>query len=139
MIGGTMQAAIVTSPRHAATLACVALVAVAGTATVMWSTSAAGPNALVRPAAIVSGALDANGVGLQTPPGIGPNAQVSALMARSAALNEKYGLGNDLQAPAGENGPAWLSALMARSAALNRKYGIADPTCTKSCAVRHVR
>ena len=134
-----MQATIVTSRRHATTLACIALVAVGVTATVVWSTQAADPSALVRPAAIASGALDANGVGLQTPPGIGPNARVSALMARSAALNEKYGLGKDLQTPAGENAPVWLSALMARSAALNHKYGIADPTCTTSCAVRHAR
>ena len=50
---------------------------------------------------------------------------LDALNARSAALNERYGLGADaaprtLEAP----GPDWLQALMARSDAMNREYGL---------------
>ena len=50
---------------------------------------------------------------------------LDALNARSAALNEKYGLGDDagqrtLDAP----GPDWLEALVARSDAMNREYGL---------------
>jgi hypothetical protein len=50
---------------------------------------------------------------------------LAALNARSAALNEQYGLGEDagrrtLEAP----GPDWLQALAARSDAMNREYGL---------------
>ena len=50
---------------------------------------------------------------------------LDALNARSAALNEQYGLGDDagrrtLEAP----GPEWLQALRARSDAMNREYGL---------------
>jgi hypothetical protein len=50
---------------------------------------------------------------------------LDALNARSAALNEQYGLGDDagrrtLAAP----GPEWLQALTARSDAMNREYGL---------------
>ena len=50
---------------------------------------------------------------------------LDALNARSAALNEQYGLGDDagrrtLDAP----GPDWLQALVARSDAMNREYGL---------------
>jgi hypothetical protein len=50
---------------------------------------------------------------------------LDALNARSAALNEKYGLGDaaarrTLESP----GPDWLQALMARSDAMNREYGL---------------
>ena len=50
---------------------------------------------------------------------------LDALNARSAALNEKYGLGDGaarrtLESP----GPNWLQALMARSDAMNRAYGL---------------
>jgi len=50
---------------------------------------------------------------------------LDALNARSAALNEQHGLGDDatrrtLETP----GPDWLQALMARSDAMNRAYGL---------------
>jgi hypothetical protein len=50
---------------------------------------------------------------------------LDALNARSAALNERYGLGDNagrrtLESP----GPEWLQALMARSDAMNREYGL---------------
>ncbi|HTK23578.1 MAG TPA: hypothetical protein VL264_05075 [Gaiella sp.] len=50
---------------------------------------------------------------------------LDALNARSAALNERYGLGDDaarrtLEVPA----PEWLQALMARSDAMNRENGL---------------
>ena len=50
---------------------------------------------------------------------------LDALNARSAALNERYGLGDGtarrtLESP----GPDWLQALMARSDAMNREYGL---------------
>ena len=52
-------------------------------------------------------------------------AWLDALNARSAALNERYGLGGEttrrtLETP----GPDWLQALMARSDAMNREYGL---------------
>ena len=54
-------------------------------------------------------------------------AWLDALNARSAALNERYGLGGEttrrtLETP----GPDWLQALMARSDAMNREYGLGD-------------
>ena len=50
---------------------------------------------------------------------------LDALNARSAALNEQHGLGNDtrrrtLEAP----GANWRQALTARSEAMNREYGL---------------
>jgi len=46
-----------------------------------------------------------------------------ALNARSAALNERYGLGDDAgRRTLGAPGPDWLQALMARSDAMNREY-----------------
>lgn len=50
---------------------------------------------------------------------------LDALDARSAGLNERYGLGEaagrrTLEAP----GPDWLQALTARSDAMNREYGL---------------
>jgi hypothetical protein len=50
---------------------------------------------------------------------------LDALNARSAALNERHGLGNDAgRRPLGTPGPDWLQALMARSDAMNRKYAL---------------
>jgi hypothetical protein len=50
---------------------------------------------------------------------------LDALNARSAALNERYGLGDDeSRRTLGTPGPDWLQALMARSDAMNREYGL---------------
>ena len=50
---------------------------------------------------------------------------LDALNARSAALNERYGLGDDTsRRTLGTPGPDWLQALMARSDAMNREYGL---------------
>ena len=52
---------------------------------------------------------------------------LDALNARSAALNEQYGLGDDAgRRTLGATGPDWLQALMARSDAMNREYGLGD-------------
>jgi hypothetical protein len=48
-----------------------------------------------------------------------------ALDARSAALNERYGLGADAgRRTLGVPGPDWLQGLTARSDAMNREYGL---------------
>ena len=48
-----------------------------------------------------------------------------ALDARSAALNEKYGLGKYARQTArAASTPDWLAALNARSDALNRQFGL---------------
>jgi hypothetical protein len=48
-----------------------------------------------------------------------------ALDARSAALNERYGLGGDAaRRTLGVPGPGWLQGLTARSDAMNRAYGL---------------
>jgi hypothetical protein len=48
-----------------------------------------------------------------------------ALDARSAALNERYGLGEDAgRRTLGVPGPDWLQGLTARSDAMNREYGL---------------
>jgi hypothetical protein len=54
---------------------------------------------------------------------------LDALNARSAALNQQYGLGDDagrrtLETP----GPEWLQALVARSDAMNREHGLGQYT-----------
>jgi hypothetical protein len=52
---------------------------------------------------------------------------LDALNARSAALNERYGLGDDAgRRTLGAPGPSWLEALMARSDAMNREHGLGD-------------
>ena len=52
---------------------------------------------------------------------------LDALNARSAALNEQYGLGEDAgRRTLGAPGPDWLQALTARSDAMNREYGLGD-------------
>ena len=48
---------------------------------------------------------------------------LSALNARSEALNEKHGLGVERRV-LGAPGPGWLDALHARSDAMNRHYGL---------------
>jgi hypothetical protein len=90
-----------------------------------------------------------------------------ALDARSAALNQRYGLGGATQDPAATStptwytaltmrsaaldrryglgvyakptatAPEWFTALMVRSAALNRRYAITGPPCVVTCEVRH--
>jgi hypothetical protein len=49
-----------------------------------------------------------------------------ALIARSDALNRRYGLGEYVRSPAGATttAPGWLEGLLVRSDALNRKYGL---------------
>src|SRR5262245_21226148 len=50
---------------------------------------------------------------------------LDALNARSAALNERYGLGDSpARRTLGTPGTEWLQALMARSDAMNREYGL---------------
>jgi hypothetical protein len=50
---------------------------------------------------------------------------LDALNARSAGLNERYGLGEDAgRRTLGAPGPDWLQALVARSDAMNREYGL---------------
>ena len=50
---------------------------------------------------------------------------LDALNSRSAALNERYGLGEDAgQRTLGAPDPDWLQALVARSDAMNREYGL---------------
>ena len=50
---------------------------------------------------------------------------LDALNARSAALNEQYGVGEGAERRTlGVPGPAWLQALAARSDAMNREYGL---------------
>ena len=54
---------------------------------------------------------------------------LDALNARSTALNERYGLGDDAgRRTLGAPGPSWLEALMARSDAMNREYGLGQYT-----------
>ena len=54
---------------------------------------------------------------------------LDALNARSAALNERYGLGDDARRRTlGAPGPDWLQALTARSDAMNREYGLGQYT-----------
>jgi hypothetical protein len=60
-----------------------------------------------------------------------------ALDARSAALNQRYGLGGAAQGPAATSSPEWYTALMVRSAALNRKYAVTGTPCVVTCEVRH--
>ena len=56
-------------------------------------------------------------------PGGMSKAEYRALMLRSKALNEKYGLGTSTAKPAGMTWPEFR-ALMLRSRALNEKYGL---------------
>jgi hypothetical protein len=49
-----------------------------------------------------------------------------ALDARSAALNQRYGLGGATQDPAATSTPTWYAALTVRSAALDRRYASAS-------------
>jgi hypothetical protein len=89
-----------------------------------------------------------------------------ALNTRSAALNQRYGLGDAHGSPAAprqdwytaltarsaaldrtyglgvyaqsrEAASGWYTALLARSAALNQRYAITDLPCTPRCEVRH--
>jgi len=50
---------------------------------------------------------------------------LTALNARSEALNARYGLGEHAPS-ASSTEPAWLRALAIRSDALNRRYGLGE-------------
>jgi len=66
--------------------------------------------------------------GSARPPGMS-KAEYRALMLRSEALNEKYGLGASAAKPAAMTWPEYR-ALMLRSKALNAKYGLGGSHAT---------
>jgi hypothetical protein len=117
-IGGVMQGTLTMHRRSVAAIAIAAVVAAGVTmAVVIRSVDTGAP---AKPAAVTQAATPGWQVGLE---------------ARSAALNERYGLGAAAEPTA--TGPGWYTALMARSAALNRKYAVTGAPCVAPCEVRN--
>jgi hypothetical protein len=106
VIGGIMQATL-TIRRHSTVAIAVASVIVAG----------------VAAAGVISSTHTTPRAGSGVSHSSDPGWQV-ALNARSAALNQRYGLGGAAQGSAVARTPARSTALMARSDALDRKYGL---------------
>jgi hypothetical protein len=74
---------------------------------------------------VVAVLIVAGAFGLEAARGGDEPPWLKALSARSAALNEKYGLG-DARAAARADSQPWQRALRLRSEALNRKYELGE-------------